>query len=159
MRSNCFLLAALLLTGPLSASLSTGAAAQTIDGASKADAERAVQGYLAVWSSQGRFDAGAVARFYAPRVVYYGKTFTRAQVLADKEIYARNWPVRVYREVPGTFAARCNADRSRCTVNADMTWRRVSRAKAVSTGRARLTFEFVAVDGGRKIAHEAARIL
>ena len=149
----------LFLAGFLSAALSTGAAAQTVDGASKADAERAVQGYLAVWSSEGSLDAGAVSRFYAPSVVYYGKSFTRAQVLADKEAYAKNWPVRIYREVPGTFAARCNADRSRCTVNADMTWRRVSRAKAVSTGRARLTFEFVAVEGGRKIAREAARIL
>lgn len=141
------------------AALASGARAQGLDGGSKAEAERALQGYLALWSSEADVSPAAVSRFYAPRVVYYGKAFTRAQVLADKLAYAKQWPVRHYREVPGSFTARCNADRSLCKVSADMTWRRVSRANAVSTGRARLVFDFVAVDGGRKIAREGARIL
>ncbi len=148
------LVALLLLT-----SVPGRASAQNADRASKADAERAVQGYLALWSSSGDISEASVSRFYAPRVIYYGKAFTRAQVLADKRAYARQWPVRVYREVPGSFAARCNADRSLCKVSADMVWRRVSRGQVVSTGRAHLRFDFVAVDGGRKIAREGARIL
>ncbi len=133
--------------------------AQVADDGTKADAEQAVQGYLAIWSSQKSFDPATVARFYAPRVIYYGKHFSRAQVLADKRAYVRQWPVRLYREVPGSFAATCDAGKTLCKVSADMTWHRVGRTGKVSDGRARLTFDFVPVEGGRKIAREAARIL
>jgi hypothetical protein len=133
--------------------------AQIADPGSKAEAEHAVQNYLAMWSSNAAINDASVSRFYAPRVVYYGKSFSRAQVLADKTTYVRRWPVREYREVPGSFVAHCNADRSLCKVSADMTWRRVNTSNAVSVGRARLTFDFVPVEGGRKIARESARIL
>lgn len=135
------------------------AQAQIADPGSKIEAEHAVQNYLAMWSSNQAINAASVSRFYAPRVIYYGKSFSRAQVLADKETYVRHWPVRDYREVPGSFAAHCNADRSLCKVSADMTWRRVSTSNAVSVGRARLTFDFVPIEGGRKIARESAHIL
>ena len=128
-------------------------------GDTKADAERALQAYLAMWSSNSGVTAAAVNRFYAPRVVYYGKVMSRAQVLADKRAYIRAWPVRLYQEVPGTFAATCNADRSLCHVTADMTWRRVNRRNITSSGRAHMAFDFVPADGARKIARESARLL
>lgn len=139
--------------------LCTSSGQAQMGGGSQADAERALQSYLAMWSSNAGVTAGAVQRFYAPSVVYYGKRFSRAAVLADKRNYIRAWPVRSYREVPGTFSARCNGDRSLCHVSADMTWRRVSRHSDVSTGRARIAFDFVPVEGGRKIARESARVL
>ncbi len=139
--------------------IATSASAQVGDGASKADTERAIQAYLAIWSSAKSFDASTVERFYAPHVVYYGKSFTRAQVLGDKDAYTRQWPVRVYREVPGSFAASCDQARTLCRVSTNMAWHRVSRTGRVSDGRARLTFDFVPVEGGRKIARESARIL
>ena len=132
---------------------------QEMGGGTKADAERAIQAYLAMWGSGGRFDAQSVARFYAPQVVYYGKHFSRAQVLADKRRYARAWPVRHYAEVPGSFSGHCNAARTLCKVGVTMRWRRVGDAGKVSTGRARLGFDFVPVEGGRKIARESATIL
>ncbi|WP_158810309.1 hypothetical protein [Beijerinckia sp. L45] len=135
------------------------AQAQIADPGSKAEAERAVQNYLAMWSSNQAINDASVLRFYAPRVIYYGKSFSRAQVLADKTTYIHHWPVRDYKEVPGSFTAHCNVDRSLCKVSADMTWRRVSTSNAVSVGRARLTFDFVPIEGGRKIARESARIL
>jgi hypothetical protein len=147
------------LAAALTLSAAPAAHAQIADPGSKAEAERAVQGYLAMWSNNQAINAASVARFYAPRVIYYGKAFSRAQVLADKTTYIRHWPMRIYKEVPGSFAAHCNADRSLCKVTADMTWRRVSTKNAVSVGRARLTFDFVPVEGGRKIARESARIL
>ena len=128
-------------------------------GGTEADAERAIQAYLAIWSSNGRFDAASVDRFYAPRVVYYGKSFSRAEVLADKLAYARAWPVRHYGEVPGSFSGHCNAARTLCKVGIVMNWRRVGTAGRVSTGRAKLGFDFVPVEGGRKIARESATIL
>ena len=145
--------AAFLLAG------ASAAHAQMGSGDTEAGAEQALQSYLAMWSSNAGVTAAAVDRFYAPQVVYYGKAFTRARVLADKQAYIRAWPVRAYREVPGTFRAACNEDRSRCHVSADMTWRRVSVRGAVSTGRARISFDFVPSDGARKIARESARLL
>ena len=137
----------------------SGASAQDMSGGTRADAERSIQTYLTMWGSDGRFDAASIARFYAPHVVYYGKRFSRAQVLADKRAYARAWPVRHYAEVPGSFTGRCNAGRTLCKVGVLMRWRRVGAAGQVSTGSARLGFDFVPVDGGRKIARESASIL
>lgn len=142
----------------LSAS-SSGLAAQTIGGLPKADAERMVQGYLSMWSTDAGINEASVSRFYAPRVIYYGKAFSRAQVLEDKRAYIREWPERTYRESPGSLRGACNADRSLCEVSFQMTWRRTSRAHVVSIGRARVSFDFVPVEGRRKIARESARIL
>ncbi len=148
-----------LMSGALILGSGLAANAQVASGGSKADAERAVQNYLALWSSNGNFNATVVDRFYAPRVVYYGKSFARSQVLADKRAYANAWPVRKYREVPGTFTAQCNGDRSVCKVRILMAYRRVSRNDAVSSGTARMLFEFVPADGRRKIARESAVFL
>ena len=154
--SNAALHATILLAAGLG--VNSLARAQTVDGKSRADAERAVQAYFAMWSNNAGVNAAAVARFYAPNVVYYGKRMSRAQVLADKQAYIRAWPVRSYREVPGTFSARCTADLGLCHVTTDMAWRRASRSGAVSTGRATIGFDFVPADGGRKIARESARL-
>lgn len=139
----------------------SGAHAQDFGGGggTKAEAEQAVQAYLALWSRNSGINEASVERFYAPNVVYYGKSMSREAVLADKQAYIRQWPSRDYREVPDSLTATCNADRSLCKVSADMTWRRVSRGSDVSTGRARLTFDFVPAEGRRKIAKESARIL
>lgn len=121
--------------------------------------EGAIQAYLGMWSHNADVTAAAVDRFYAPTVVYYGKRFSRAQVLADKLRYIRAWPVRHYSEVPGSIEAHCNPDRSRCRVSVIMAWRRLGRDARASTGRARIAFDFVPSDGGRKIARESARNL
>lgn len=142
----------------LAVGLALAAPARAQSGPEPGD-EGAIGAYLAMWSHNADVTAAAVDRFYAPRVTYYGKRFTRAQVLADKLRYIKAWPVRHYAEVPGTIKARCNGDRSQCRVSAIMSWRRVARDARVSTGRARITFDFVPADGGRKIARETARPL
>jgi hypothetical protein len=121
--------------------------------------ETAIQSYLAMWSRDSDINAASVDRFYAPEVDYYGKHLSRAAVLADKLRYIRAWPQRRYTEVPGSIQARCNPDRSRCRVSIVMAWRRVGRSANVSVGRARMTFDFVPVEGSRKIARESAHIL
>ena len=122
----------------------------------KADAERAVQGYLEIWSRNNGVTSANVERFYAPNVVYYGKVFSRRQVLADKQAYIRHWPVREYREAPGSFRARCDASRSLCRIQVVMVWRRADGRGHFVSGRARMSFDFVPADGARKIAREAA---
>ena len=121
--------------------------------------EGAIQSYLTMWSHNADITAAAVGRFYAPTVVYYGKRLSRAQVLADKLRYIQAWPMRRYAEVPGSIEASCNPDRSRCRVSVIMAWRRRGRDAKVSVGRARIAFDFVPADGGRKIARESARNL
>ena len=150
------IIGALLLAGSSAVQAQMGGSG---DEGTKADAEQALQSYLAMWSSNDGVTAAAVERFYAPQVIYYGKAFTRARVLADKRAYVHAWPVRAYHEVPGTFQAACKEDRSVCHVSAEMTWRRVSLRQAVSTGRARISFDFVRADGARKIARESAKLL
>ncbi len=131
--------------------------AQDADEGTKADAERAIQAYLAIWSRDASVTPAAVERFYAPRTLYYGHSFTRAQVLADKLAYIKRWPRRSYREVPGSLKARCNVDRSLCRVSVDMAWQRASVSTA--SGKAHMVFDFVPSDGARKIARESARFL
>ena len=121
--------------------------------------EGAIQAYLAMWSHNADVTAAAVNRFYAPAVIYYGKRFSRAQVLADKLRYIQAWPVRHYSEVPGSIKASCNRDRSVCRVSVIMAWRRLGHDAQVSSGRARIAFDFVPIEGGHKIAREAARNL
>ena len=121
--------------------------------------EGAIQAYLAMWSHNAEVTAAAVDRFYAPVVVYYGKRLNRAQVLADKLRYIQAWPIRHYSEVPGSIEASCNASRNLCRVSVVMTWRRLGRDAKISSGRARLAFDFVPVEGSRKIAREAAHNL
>ncbi len=144
----------LLLTSPV---LAPPARANAADDGTKADAERAIQAYFAMWSRDAGVTRDAVDRFYAPRALYYGHPFSRAQILADKLAYIRRWPQRSYVEVPGSLSARCNADRSLCTVSVDMAWRRTGTR--IASGRAHIVFDFVPVDGGRKIARESARLL
>ena len=122
------------------------------------DAEHAIQAYLALWAHDRDINPTSIERFYAPRAVYYGHAYSRAQILADKQAYIRRWPQRAYREIPGTLSAHCNADRSHCIVGVVMAWRRVGAA-GLSTGEARLTFDFVPSEGARKIARESARVL
>ncbi len=146
------------LGAALGVALFSQAHAQSRDNATT-EAERSVQNYLALWSSNQEINEASVDRFYAPRVVYYGKGFTRAQVLADKERYIRQWPVRLYKEVPGSFAAKCNQDHRVCRASVIMAWRRVSRTDAVSVGKARVTFDFIPDEGRLKIGRESAHIL
>ncbi len=133
------------------------ARAQEADDGTKADAERAIQAYLAIWSQNASVTRAEVQRFYAPRALYYGHPFSRAQILADKLAYIRRWPQRSYRELPGSLTTHCNADRSLCRVSVDMAWQRSGLTTA--SGRAHMTFDFVPAEGARKIARESARIL
>ena len=149
-RSHC-LIGLTMLTAMLA-----GSPASAQNGPEPGD-EGAIQSYLAMWSHNADVTAAAVDRFYAPTVVYYGKRLNRAQVLADKLRYIKAWPVRHYSEVPGSIQASCNKDRSVCRVSVIMAWRRLGHDAKVATGRARIVFDFVPIEGGHKIAREAAR--
>ena len=159
--------ARIILAGLVPILLASPARAGDVADGTKAEAEQAIQAYFAMWSKDAGVTRDAVDRFYAPRTVYYGHSFSRAQILADKLAYIKHWPQRSYTEVPNSLTAHCNADRSLCTVAVDMVWRRTSWRPAawqrtgvrMVSGEAHMVFDFVPGDGGRKIAREAARNL
>ena len=157
LRPSVVAAASLVLLAALPAS--TGRAGAQMAGDTQAEAERTFQTYLAIWSDDARITSDTVGRFYAPQVSYYGRSFTRAQVLADKQAFIRSYPQRSYRELPGTFSGTCNAGRSLCRVSAEIEWRRTDRQGGITSGRSRLGFDFVPVDGGRKIARGSAQTL
>lgn len=118
-------------------------------------AERQVQAYVDVWSTDAGVTAEAVERFYAPRAVYYGKSMSRAQILADKRRYVRAWPERRYAMVPGTVRVRCDAPREICRATGTMEWSRRSAAGRRVAGASRMSFTLTRSSGG-KIVRESA---
>ena len=77
--------------------------------------------YLAVWSQPQSDGAPDMAAFYAPTVHYYGADVPSARVLADKAVFARRWPHRLYKILPGSEKIGCDPAGS-CTVNAIVQW-------------------------------------
>ena len=153
MNSRVLWCAAILSIGAAcSAEAATGAPAA-------ASGPDVLQAFLTLWSRDDGVTKASVDRLYAPEVIYYGKQMSRAAVLADKQRFARHWPVRDYGQIPGTLTTSCTADYVRCTLKVTMTWRRATRDHQVTAGRARLKLEFVTVEGNRKIIREAARPL
>jgi hypothetical protein len=118
-------------------------------------AERQVQAYVDVWSTDAGVTAESVERFYAPRAVYYGKSMNRAQILADKRRYVRAWPERRYAMAPGTVRVRCDASRETCRATGTMQWSRRSAEGRRVAGASRMSFTLTKSSGG-KIVRESA---
>ena len=70
---------------------------------STATAQRRLEAYVDTWSANNGINAANVSRYYADRVIYYGKPMSRQQVLRDKLNYIAVWPERYYHIVPGRF--------------------------------------------------------
>ena len=118
-----------------------------------------LQAFLTLWSKDAGMTQASVDRLYAPSVVYYGKRFSRQEVLADKLRFARHWPIRNYGQDPGSLKGSCSADGAHCILRAIITWSRETRSHVKTTGRAQLRLDFETVEGSRKIVRETARIL
>jgi hypothetical protein len=122
-----------------------------------AAAQRRLEAYVGTWSADRGINAGNVAHYYAPRVIYYGKPMTRGQVLRDKLNYIAVWPERHYRIVPGTVSASCDRSQTACRVSGVMAWNRRSRTGQVSVGSTRLTLILSRESGGRIVRESASR--
>jgi hypothetical protein len=143
------------LTAMIALQALTGAAlAQEQRPAGQQDAARKLDLYVQVWAQDAGVNASSVREFYAPRVVYYGKSMSREQVLRDKLNYIAAWPVRDYTIRPGSAATRCTAQ-GLCEARAILAWDRTSRAGKRSSGASRLTLVFSQREGG-KIVRESA---
>lgn len=127
--------------------------------AAPANGSEVLQAFLTLWSRDSGVTAASVDRLYAPTVIYYGKHLSRADILADKQRFARHWPTRSYQDVPGSVTTHCEPDGLRCSLRAVIDWRRATRDGVETTGRAQLRLEFLPIEGNRKIVRESARPL
>jgi len=128
--------------------------------AASARLQRDVRKFLTAWTGGPIIDRAAVARFYAPHVVYYGRAETRAQVLMDKRALARRWPERIYRLAPGSASAHCSRDQTRCEVLAVLDWRAESpQRSARSKGIATVKLDLVRRGAVLKIVRETGKIV
>jgi hypothetical protein len=59
----------------------------------------------------------AAGRNYAERVKYYGKPYSREQVLAETEAFDERWPSRSYTIQPSTLVINCDEVAMTCEVN------------------------------------------
>jgi hypothetical protein len=72
--------------------------------------------YLAVWSSSNWASLEGVPYVYGPRVRFYGRNYSHADLIAEKSRFIRQWPVRHYAHRPGSMQVICNEAKQRCGV-------------------------------------------
>ena len=70
--------------------------------------------YLEVWSSNDAASVQGVPYVYGPRVRFYGRDYSQADLMAEKRRAIRQWPVRRYSHRPGTMTVLCNVAQQRC---------------------------------------------
>ena len=101
-----------------------------------------------------------IARLYSARVDYYGRSASRAQVIADKQIYYRRWPERLYDLDAATIKV---TPRAGATDIADVSFEYGFRVAAPSgqsrSGRGRSRLGLTAVDGQIIVIAESGEIL
>jgi hypothetical protein len=124
-------------------------------GASPAQRDARMDGYLAIWSSNGAITPATVARLYARRVDYYGHAMSAGAVYRDKLAFARRWPSRSYAAVPATVTNDCSDASPRCRVSAVMRWSRTDSAGRRDSGTNTVRLDLVREDGTLKIVRES----
>jgi hypothetical protein len=70
--------------------------------------------YLQIWSSNNVSPVAGVPYMYGRTVLFYGKSYTQADLQAEKQRAIVQWPVRHYAHRPGTLRVVCNAAARKC---------------------------------------------
>ena len=70
--------------------------------------------YLQVWSSNDAAAVTSVPYVYGRTILFYGKPYTQARLMAEKRRAVRQWPVRRYRHRAGTMRIVCNVPAQKC---------------------------------------------
>lgn len=91
-----------------------GAAASLTLDEMRQQTARVAERYLEIWSSNDEAAVGGVPYVYGPRVRFYGKVYSQAQLIAEKRRAIRQWPVRRYVHRPGTMKVECVAETAKC---------------------------------------------
>lgn len=124
-------------------------------GATTAQRDARMDGYLAIWSRNAAITPATVARLYGRRVDYYGHPMSTDAVYRDKLAFAKAWPLRRYAAVPGTVANDCGAAVQTCRVSAVMRWSRADGAGRGGSGTNTVRLDLAREDGTLKIVRES----
>ena len=124
-------------------------------GATPAQRDARMDGYLAIWSRNGAITPATVARLYGRHVDYYGHPMSAGAVYRDKLAFAEAWPLRHYAAVPGTVANDCGAAAAACRVTAVMRWSRADGAGRRQSGTNSVRLDLAREDGTLKIVRES----
>jgi hypothetical protein len=73
--------------------------------------------YLDSWSAPNDSALDDVAEFYAPRVLFHGRTISLKRLFNEKRRFARRWPERNYRPRADTMGVECKPNGELCTVH------------------------------------------
>src|SRR5918997_222968 len=85
--------------------------------------------YLQAWSGSQAASPAYVARVYAPRIRFYGRTLDRKDLVKEKQRFVRRWPVRAYALRPGTLRVSCEPSSGLCRVASVLDWRAENPAR------------------------------
>lgn len=101
--------------------------------------------YLDSWSAPNEAALGATAEFYAPRVLYHGRTMSLKRLSNEKRRFVRRWPEREYRPRQETIDIVCKHAGDVCTVHAVFDFvaaNPVRGRRAQGTGALQLILDF-----------------
>ena len=75
-----------------------------------------VSDYLDVWSAPNPLTLAGSAEFYAPNVIFHGRSMSARALLEEKRRFVQRWPERRYRARRDTIGVACGPGGETCTV-------------------------------------------
>ena len=92
---------------------------ETLDSrlATREDAARdLLNDYLDLWSAPNPLTLAGGTEFYAPSVIFHGRSMSTRALFEEKRRFIQRWPERRYRARPGTVGVACGPGGETCTV-------------------------------------------
>lgn len=74
--------------------------------------------YLNSWSAPNDEALEATAEFYAPEILFHGRTVSMKRLFDEKRRFVKRWPEREYRPREDAMGVVCNSTADICTVHA-----------------------------------------
>ncbi len=112
-----------------------------------ADAAKAFAiSYLNAWSSSNDEALESTAEFYAPEVLFHGRTMSMKRLFNEKKRFVRRWPQREYRPREDAMGIVCNPSGDLCTVHAVFDYEAANPARkrySQGTGALQLIVQFI----------------
>jgi hypothetical protein len=102
--------------------------------------------YLNSWSGPNEAVLDSTAEFYAPRVLFHGRTISMRALFNEKRRFVQRWPERDYRPRPESMGVTCNPAGEICTVHAVFDFTAANperRTRSEGTGALQLIVQFI----------------
>jgi hypothetical protein len=102
--------------------------------------------YLNSWSGPNEAVLDSTVEFYAPQVLFHGRTISMRALYNEKRRFVQRWPERDYRPRPESMGVTCNPAGEICTVHAVFDFTAANperRTRSEGTGALQLIVQFV----------------